>query len=226
MPELEQNMEWAEQLFTQLATSNVSDWKLSKRKGDSTVYQRLCPETQWTVYRLETTIHQTTMNVMSHHLHALSPYRVPWDSNLQQLDVLEQFDDQVTMVLRHLTNGYYWGMVSPRDSICLSRFKRDEYGAACQVVLFDTDKCNLQPTDGVVRARVYPSGLRFRPNPKSADAVDLTLLVHADINMALLPSGIRDNVVPKQCITFAQDLQKSVKNKIQILPAHSLPPWA
>jgi len=224
MPELEQSIEWAEQVFTALATSNVADWKLNKRKGESLVYQRLCPETQWTVYRLETTIHQTNMTIMSHHLHALSPYRVPWDSNLEQLDILQQYDDQVTMVLRHLTSGYYWGMVSPRDSICLSRFTWD--GTACKVVLIDTNKCSLEPDAGVVRARVYPSGLRFRPNGKSSDAVDLTLLVHADINMALLPASIRDNVVPKQCVTFAQDLQKAVKNKIQLLPPHSLPPWA
>uniref|UniRef100_A0A914WQQ7 START domain-containing protein n=1 Tax=Plectus sambesii TaxID=2011161 RepID=A0A914WQQ7_9BILA len=183
-------------------------WDVCKQAKGITVYKTYCVESKSHAFKLEGIIGDATVEEISYRLHPLGPYRTLWDSQLAGLELVEEVAADA-LIVRHMTKPQLMGLVSARDTIDLSHFRAEE--KVRSVVMTGVDHSAVPPQSGIVRAWTYPSGVFLSPATEKSPATKVTTLLHAEMQLPLLPKAIAEAFVPGALIQFFSDLRKSAK---------------
>ncbi|KHN72479.1 StAR-related lipid transfer protein 5 [Toxocara canis] len=198
-------------------------WIMCKQTKDGSKVMKQHRANEPNVYLFTGLINGTTVEQVATLINPLGPYRIQWDTQLKQIELLERVDkENVTNMLkiRHLTHSRLKGLISERETVDLCRFHSDNGRRV--VIMTDTTHPSDVPKPGVVRARTHLSALVIEERPNRN--VNLTAILQASVFLFGLPSVVVESFFPKGIIKFFDDLRKASQQNIIKNDSYEMPP--
>ncbi|KAL6469711.1 hypothetical protein MHYP_G00208300 [Metynnis hypsauchen] len=177
------------------------EWRVAKKSKDVTVWRKPSVEFNGFLYKAQGFVMETPQRIVDYI--RPGPYRLEWDSLMTSMDIVETLD-KACCVMRYMTAGQLWNIISPREFVDFSYTTEYQNGLlSCGVsVQYEEQR------QSCVRGFNHPCGWFCVPADESRSL--LTGYIQTDLR-GLIPQTAVDTAMASSLTNFYTDLRTALK---------------
>ncbi|XP_072439752.1 stAR-related lipid transfer protein 4 isoform X1 [Chiloscyllium punctatum] len=184
--------------------SGDSEWRIGKKTKDVIVWRKPSEEFGGYLYKTQGIVKELPNRIVDYI--RPGPYRLDWDSLMTSLDIIGEFEQQGSCLMRYTTAGQLWNLIAPREFIDFSYTTDYQNGLlSCGIsVEYGQEQTNF------VRGFNHPCGWFCVPLKNEPDYSLLTGFIQTDLR-GMLPQTAVDSAMANSLVNFYIELRNALK---------------